>query len=145
MRKALSNLRLWTATVLINSMIMTVYLWHITIMVIFGSVLYLSGGFGFHIEPGTTDWWLTRPLWIGVLILLLIPAALALSPLERRSRNADSPVPSGARQVVGAIMTCLGIALLAMWGFGGAPIAGFGVGAFVLVVAGAATSGLLSR
>jgi hypothetical protein len=145
MRKALSSLRLWTATVLINSMIMTVYLWHITIMVIFGSVLYLSGGFGFHIEPGTTDWWLTRPLWIGVLILLLIPAALALSPLERRSRNPDSPVPSGARQVVGAIMTCLGIALLAMWGFGGAPIAGFGVGAFVLVIAGAAISGLLSK
>ena len=145
MRKALSNLRLWTATVLINSMIMTVYLWHITIMVIFGSVLYLSGGFGFHIEPGTTEWWLTRPVWIGVLILLLIPAALVLSPLERRSRNPDSPVPSGARQVVGAIMTCLGIALLAMWGFGGAPIAGFGVGAFVLVVAGAATSGLLTK
>jgi hypothetical protein len=126
-------------------MIMTVYLWHITIMVIFGSVLYLSGGFGFHIEPGTTDWWLTRPIWIGILIVLLIPAALLLSPLERRSRNPESPIPSAARQVTGAIMTCLGIALLAMWGFGGAPIAGFGVGAFVLVVAGAGMSGLLSR
>jgi peptidoglycan/LPS O-acetylase OafA/YrhL len=145
MRKALSNLRLWTATVLINSMIMTVYLWHITIMVIFGSVLYLSGGFGFHIEPGTTDWWLSRPIWIGVLIVLLIPAALLLSPLERRSRPLDAVIPSAARQVTGAIMTCLGIALLAMWGFGGAPIAGFGVGAFALVVAGAGISGLLSR
>jgi len=126
-------------------MSMTVFLWHMTIMVIFGSVLYLSGGFGFHIEPGTTGWWLTRPIWIGVLIVLLIPAALLLSPLERRSRNPDSPIPSAARQVTGAIMTCLGIALLAMWGFGGAPIAGFGVGAFVLVVAGAGMSGLLSR
>lgn len=145
MRSALSSLRLWTATVLINSMIMTVYLWHITIMVIFGSVLYLSGGFGFHIEPGTTDWWLTRPIWIGILIVLLIPAALLLSPLERRSRSPDSAIPSAARQVTGAIMTCLGIALLAMWGFGGAPIAGFGVGAFALVVAGAGISGLLSR
>ena len=145
MRKALSNLRLWTATVLINSMIMTVYLWHITIMVIFGSVLYLSGGFGLHIEPGTTAWWLTRPLWIGSLIVLLTPAALLLSSLERRSRKPDTPVPSAARQVVGAIMTCLGIALLAMWGFGGAPIAGFAVGAFALVIVGAATSGLLTR
>ena len=145
MRKALSNLRLWTATVLINSMIMTVYLWHITIMVIFGSVLYLSGGFGLHIEPGTTAWWLTRPLWIGSLMVLLTPAALLLSSLERRSRKPDTPVPSAARQVVGAIMTCLGIALLAMWGFGGAPIAGFAVGAFALVIVGAATSGLLSR
>ena len=40
MRRALDGLRLWTATVLINSMIMTVYLWHITVMVIFGAVLY---------------------------------------------------------------------------------------------------------
>ena len=50
MRKALDSLRLWTATVLVNSMIMTMYLWHITVMVIFGSVLYLSGGFGFHVQ-----------------------------------------------------------------------------------------------
>jgi len=35
MRRVLQGLRLWTATVLINSMIMTVYLWHITVMVIF--------------------------------------------------------------------------------------------------------------
>ena len=145
MRKVLSNLSLWTATVLINSMIMTVYLWHITIMVIFGSVLYLSGGFGFHIEPGTTDWWLTRPLWIGSLFVLLVPAALLLSPLERRSRNTDKPVPSAARQVIGAVMTCLGIALLSMWGFGGAPVVGFGLGAFTLVIAGAGISGLLSK
>jgi hypothetical protein len=145
MRRALSGLRLWTATVLVNSMIMTIYLWHITVMVLMGSVLYLSGGFGFHIEPGTTDWWLTRPIWIGVLIILLIPAALLMSPLERRVRSPDIPTPSASRLVAGAIMTCLGIALLAMWGFGGAPIAGFGVGAFALVIAGAGTSGLLSR
>ena len=145
MRKALSNLSLWTGTVLINSMIMTVYLWHITIMVIFGAVLYLSGGYGFGIEPGTTEWWLTRPLWIGILIVLLVPAALVLSSLERRSRNPDNPVPSAARQVAGAVMTCLGIALLAMWGFGGAPVDGFGVGAFALVVVGAGISGLLTR
>ncbi len=145
MRRALSNLRLWTATVLINSMIMTLYLWHITVMVVFGSVLYLSGGFGFHIEPGTSLWWMTRPVWIAVLAVLLVPVALPLSALERRSRNPDSPTPSGVRQVAGAIMVCLGVALLAMWGFGGAPVSGLGVGAFALVVGGSGVSGLLSR
>ena len=145
MRRALSGLRLWTGTVLINSMIMTIYLWHITVMVLFGSVLYLSGGFGFHLEPGTTEWWFSRPIWIGILILLLIPVALLMSPLERRARNPESRTPGAARLVSGAIMICLGIALLAMWGFGGAPIAGFGVGAFALVMAGAGISGLLSR
>ncbi len=144
MRRALDNVRLWAATVLVNSMIMTVYLWHITIMVIFGSVLYLSGGYGFHIEPGTTEWWLTRPLWIGVLLILLLPVALLLSPLERRGRPADAPVPAAARQVAGAIMTGLGIALLAMWGFGGGPMPWLDVAALLLVVLGAGASGLIS-
>lgn len=145
MRRTLSSLRLWTATVLINSMIMTIYLWHITIMVVLGSVLYLTGGFGFGIEPGTNEWWLTRPVWIAVLAVLLVPVALPLSALERRGRNPETPVPSATRQVAGAILVCLGIALLAMWGYGGAPIPGFGVGAFVLVMLGAGISGLLSR
>ena len=144
MRRALDNLKLWTATVLINSMIMTVYLWHITIMVLVGSAMYLSDGFGFGIEPGTQAWWLTRPLWIGVLAIVLVPVALWLSAFERRGRSPDAPVPSAGRQVFGAILVCLGIALLAMWGFGGAPIKGFGVGAFALVIGGAFLSGLLS-
>jgi peptidoglycan/LPS O-acetylase OafA/YrhL len=144
MRRALDNLKLWTATVLINSMIMTVYLWHITIMVLVGSAMYLADGFGFGIEPGTQAWWLTRPLWIGVLAIVLVPVAMWLSALERRGRSPDAPVPSAGRQVTGAIMVCLGIALLAMWGFGGAPIKGFGVGAFALVIGGAFLSGLLS-
>jgi hypothetical protein len=126
-------------------MIMTIYLWHITVMVLLGSALYLSGGFGFGLEPGTSEWWLTRPIWIGILAILLVPVALPLSALERRGRKPDAPVPGAVRQVAGAIMTCLGIALLAMWGFGGAPVTGLGVGAFVLVVAGAAISGVLSR
>ena len=144
MRRALDSLRLWTATVLINSMIMTIYLWHITVMVLLGSVLYLSGGFGFGVEPGSQEWWLTRPVWIGVLGILLAPLALALSVLERRGRSPEAPVPSAGRQVVGAIMVCLGIALLAMWGYGGAPLRGLGVGAFLLVLGGAFLSGLLS-
>ena len=122
---------------------MTVYLWHITVMVIFGSVLYLSGGWGFHIEPGTAEWWWTRPIWVGVLIVLLIPVALVLSVLERRGRRPDAPVPAAARQIAGAIMICLGIALLAMWGFAGGPLPWLDVGAFVLVIIGASISGLL--
>ena len=145
MRRALTSLRLWAATVLINSMIMTIYLWHITVMVLLGSAMYLSGGFGFGVEPGTGEWWATRPIWIGVLAVLLVPVALPLSALERRGRKPDAPVPSAARQVTGAVMVCLGIALLAMWGFGGAPLPWFGVGAFGLVMLGAGLSGLLPR
>ena len=143
MRRALQSLRLWAAVVLINSMIMTLYLWHITVMIIVGGILYLLDGIGFGLEPGSPEWWLSRPVWIGTLIILLVPVALSLSPLERRGRSADSTVPSPFRQIAGAIMLCLGVALLARHGFGGGPVPRFDVATFVLVIAGAGVSGLL--
>jgi len=145
MRRALGNLKLWTATVLINSMIMTVYLWHITVMVILAGLLYLAGGAGLGIEPGTMDWWLTRPVWIAVLLALLLPVALLLSPLERRGRPADAPIPAPARQVAGALMICLGVALLAMYGYGGGPLPRLDAISFALVIVGSGISGLLPK
>ena len=143
MRRVLGNLRLWTATVLINSMIMSVYLWHITIMVIFVSLLYLVDGFGLGLEPGTNEWWLSRPVWIVVLYALLLPVALLMSPFERRGRPADASVPSAARQVGGAMLFCLGVALLARYGYGGGPLPRLDVASFALVVIGSGIGGLL--
>lgn len=145
MRRALGSVRLWAATVLVNSMIMTVYLWHITVMILFGSVLYLSGGIGLGLVPGSGEWWASRPLWIAVLLVLLVPVALLLSPLERRGRRPDAAVPSPVRQVGGAVMICLGIALLAMYGFRGGPVPWLDIAAFGLFVLGAGVSGLLPR
>lgn len=145
MRRALQSLRLWTATVLINSMIMTVYLWHITVMVVFGGVLYLLGGTGLGIEPGSADWWLSRPVWIAILIVLLLPVALLLSPLERRGRSVDAGVPSPVRQIAGAMMICVGVSLLAMFGYGGGPFPRLDLVSFALIVVGAGASGLLPR
>ena len=143
MRRLLSGLRIWAVTVLINSMIMTLYLWHLTVMVILISILYLAGGFGLGIEPASLEWWLTRPVWIGALYACLIPVALALGPLERRTRPADAAVPSAARLVIGALLICLGVALLALFGFGSSPLPYLDIASFVLVVLGAAMSGLL--
>lgn len=143
MRRALSGLRLWTATVLVNGMIMTVYLWHITVMVVFVSLLYMAGGIGLTLEPGTTDWWLSRPVWVAVLLILLIPVALPLSAFERRGRNPNAATPSAARQVIGAMMICLGVALLAMYGYGGGPIPRMDLGSFALVIFGAGIAGVL--
>ena len=43
MRVVLEDLRFWAATVLINGMIMSIYLWHATVNVIFVALLYLTG------------------------------------------------------------------------------------------------------
>ncbi len=143
MRRMLSGLRVWAATVLINSMIMTVYLWHLTVMVIIVSLAYLAGGVGLEFEPGSSGWWLTRPLWITFLYAVLLPVALLLAPLERRVRAPDAAVPAAARQVGGAVLICIGVALLALFGFGNAPLPYLDIAAFLMVVAGATLSGLL--
>jgi len=143
MRRVLANLQIWAATVLINSMIMTLYLWHLTVMVILVSVLYVVDGFGLGVEPASSEWWLTRPVWIGVLYLLLLPVSLLLAPLERRVRPAGATVPPAARLVIGAVLVCLGVTLLAMYGFGSSPLPFLDIASFALVVVGAGVSGLL--
>ncbi len=143
MHRVLGRLRVWAATVLINGMIMTVYLWHLTVLVILVALAYVAGGLGLRIEPGSPEWWLTRPVWIAVLYTLLLPLALMLAPLERRPRAADAPVPAAARQVGGAALLCLGVALLARFGFGNAPLPGLDVAAWLMAIAGAGISGAL--
>jgi peptidoglycan/LPS O-acetylase OafA/YrhL len=145
MQRLLSSLRLWTATVLINSMIMTLYLWHLTIMVIVVALAYLAGGFGLGIPPGSQAWWLTRPVWILSLYAILLPVTLLFSPLERRSLPKDAPVPSAARMVTGAFIVGLGVALLAMFGIGSPPLPGLDIASYVMVIVGSGMSGLLPR
>jgi NADH:ubiquinone oxidoreductase subunit 6 (subunit J) len=124
-------------------MIMTVYLWHITVMIVFVAVLYLSGGIGLGLAPGTPEWWYSRPLWVAVLIVLLVPVALIMSPMERRPRSAEEGIPPAARQIAGASMLCLGIALLAMYGYGGGPVQYLDIMSFAMVIVGAGVSGVL--
>ena len=145
MRRLLSGLRIWAATVLINSMIMTLYLWPLTVMVIIVAIAYALGGFGLGVEPGTTAWWLTRPIWIVVLYACLLPVTMLFSPLERRSLPADAPVPGAARLILGALLICLGVALLAMFGIGSPPRQGLNIASFVMVIAGSGICGLLPR
>jgi fucose 4-O-acetylase-like acetyltransferase len=107
----LQRLRPWKATIAVNAVIMTVFLWHMTAYLLAVLVLWPLG-FG-HQHVGNARWWLERPLWIlvpGVILLGLIrvfgrferarpraPAgpgtrgpARARTPLE-----APSPRPSG--------------------------------------------------
>ena len=143
MRRLLDGPRLWTATVLVNSMIMTIYLWHISVMILLIAILYYGGGIGLGLEPGSAGWWWSRSPWVLALLTLLVPLALLLSPLERLSRAAGSVVLPPARQVAGAVLVCLGIALLARFGYGVSPW--LDLGAFTLVAAGAAIGGLLPQ
>ena len=82
--RILANPGPWTATVLVNGSIMTLYLWHMTAMALSIGALVLLGGTGLHVAIGSTQWWLTRPLWILGLGAATAPFIAAFARIEQR-------------------------------------------------------------
>ena len=116
MRRLLAKAWLWTATVLINGMIMTVYLWHLTSFVVVMVAAWLMGGVGLNAAPGSGEWWLARPLWFAVYIVTLLPLIALFSPFERMggsARNGELKQVPHWRLVLGLALICLGLTLTA--------------------------------
>ena len=132
----------WTATVLINGMIMTIYLWHLTAMVLWIGLAHVLGGIGLGAAPGSAAWWRGRPLWIVVLALVLLPLVLLFARFERPKSSPS--IPAAWRLVAGASALVIGLAVLARDGIGGD--GWFGLrGALALPFVGAALIGGVSR
>ena len=114
-RSMLDNLNLWTATVLMNGMIMTVYLWHLTAFVLVMTVCWvLLGGWGLDTVPGSGAWWASRPLWFAIYIVVLLPMIAVFGRHER----SFGPIRGGrtvpkARVVAGVALICVGLAATA--------------------------------
>ena len=134
-RHWLRGARLWTATVLVNASIMSLYLWHMTALVVLIGLMNLAGGFGLGLEPGTSSWWLSRPLWIATLALVLAPLLMIFTRFER-GRDRPGSAPAAWRPVAGALMMCAGLALLALGGIGADAAPGVRVGVVALAFAG---------
>ena len=122
-RRLLERGALWTATVLINGMIMTVFLWHITALVTAIALIFPLGAFGgfdanywLLIVPGTAAWWLTRPLWIAVLVVALIPFAALFNRFERIGQARHGPAPPAWQLLLGCALVCFGLSTLALRG-----------------------------
>lgn len=111
----LQGRRAWLATVAVNARIMTMYLWHLTVMVLVLGLSLLVGGFGLGFEPNTTLWWVTRPLWIAVLGLVLLGFIAALGRFENPRRD-DRPAPPTWLAVLACVLTCGGLAVMARFG-----------------------------
>ncbi len=96
-RRLLQRGALWTTTVLINGMIMTVFLWHVTALITAVGLIFIIGGwerfFLLSIPPGTSTWWLTRPLWIALLTVVLIPFVVLFTRFERLGQARRAPAP----------------------------------------------------
>ena len=114
-RRMLDNLSVWTATVLMNGMIMTIYLWHLTAFVLVMTVVWLGlGGMGLSSVPGSAEWWLSRPMWLAIYILALLPMIAIFAKHERSFGliRGGRTVPK-ARMVAGVLLICVGLAATA--------------------------------
>jgi hypothetical protein len=115
-RKWLRRATPWTATVLVNGMIMTIYLWHMTAFTLLTGAGFKLGNFGLTILPGSGEWWLAKPLWIGASIVVLLIFSLLFSRFERGGNLTET---AAWRMVAGALLASGGLALLALGGVGG--------------------------
>lgn len=115
LRRLMDRMRLWTGVVLVSAQIMTLYLWHLTSMIVLIAVGLGLSGFGFGIEPFTGLWWLTRPVWVVALIGMTIPLALVFGRFERPRHDAR-PAPPPWRPVLAALMICAGLGSMAALG-----------------------------
>jgi hypothetical protein len=125
----------WTATVAVNGNIMTLFIWHLTatVLVVFGA--YLAGGFGLRLQPGSSEWWLSRFLWLAANAIALVSLVVVFGRFERPRATAGAPAPAW-RYVLGALMTVAGFALLAAQGVGGYGKFGLNVWGIALALAG---------
>jgi surface polysaccharide O-acyltransferase-like enzyme len=105
----------WTLVVGISARIMTLYLWHLTAMVIVIGLSLAVGGFGLGIEPLTAGWWLSRPLWFVVVGAVTVGMVAVFGRFESPVDD-PRPAPLWWRPVLAVVGICAGLGLLAAIG-----------------------------
>lgn len=115
----------WKAVIAGNGVIMTIYLWHLTALLIAVGVA-LPLGFP-QPRPGSAGWWALRPLWFAVYSLILVGLLAIFSRYERpvARRHADG-TPLLSRRVRRAFAIAgVVLVIVATLGFAATGLSGF--------------------
>jgi hypothetical protein len=128
--------------VLVNGTIMSVYLWHSSVMIWLIGLANLAGGAGLRVAPGSGTWWAARPLWLGVYLVGLVLVLALFGRFERLAgQGARRPLQLW-RCIGGAIVACAGLALIALGGVAGNGLLGLRWVPLLATFAGAALLGI---
>ncbi|MEV6958693.1 acyltransferase family protein [Streptomyces sp. NPDC051207] len=83
--RRMRQLRPWRAVIAVNSVILTVLLWHMSAFVLVAVAVYASGLFPLPQPPGDTAAWLLWKLpWLAVLLVVLGALVAVFGRIERR-------------------------------------------------------------
>lgn len=115
LRRWLDRPRAWLGVVAINAQIMTLYLWHLTAMVIVIGLSLLTAGLGLGVEPLSAAWWLSRPVWFLVVGLVTMALVALMGRFERPAPD-PRPAPPAWRPVLAVVGVCAGLGMLAAIG-----------------------------
>jgi len=132
----------WAVTILINGMIMTIFLWHSTVMMLLVGLAFWQMPGVLGQQPDTAAWWWTRPLWILAYAAATLPFLLVFARFERPASGKPTRPTAIWLQLLGCAIACGGLAILALDGVGGSgwlglrwiplllPLVGAGVAGF---------------
>jgi fucose 4-O-acetylase-like acetyltransferase len=115
----------WRATVAVNSVVMTLFLWHITGLVLVAGSAYLLG-LSLPVI-GSARWWLEKPLWVLGAAVVTAALVAALRGVEQAPPSRTGPRPLA---VPAALLSVAGLTMVACAGFvdpltrGGVALAG---------------------
>ncbi|QAY59638.1 acyltransferase [Microbacterium protaetiae] len=104
--------RVATFTRFVTARTMTIYLWHMPVLLTMAGLTALAAiSFGMPLpEPSSTAWWITRPLWIGVAAILVAATAWSLAGFERR--RMPQPTTSNRRVWQAVLLGLVAVVLL---------------------------------
>ena len=89
----LQHRRPWTATIAVNSRIMTLFLWHMTAFLLAVIALW-PFGFGRQGTP-SLRWWAERPLWVAAPAAILAVLVGLFGWVETRTHRVPRPAGGG--------------------------------------------------
>ena len=110
----LARPRAWAAVVAANGMAMTLFLWHLTALVIVTAAV-LPAGLLPSPEAGSAAWWAWRPVWVVLLVLALVPLVALFARVEAAPVGRSAVTTWRAVGAAAAITVAMG--LLARRGF----------------------------
>jgi hypothetical protein len=114
-RRWLERDAVWAIVIAGNRIIMTLFLWHVTVLVACVGVSWLFGGFGLASVPGSEIWWWLRIPWLLALIVTTFAVVALLSRFETQSKIANSAA-SATQVISGGVLACGGLIFLALGG-----------------------------
>ncbi len=119
-----------SAVAAIGARAMTIYSWHMLVLIGLAGVLLVTVGDGLPV-PLTEAWWLTRPLWIVTVFIVVALVVAVAGRREAAAETSRSTLPAHpATATTALLLAAVGVVLVLVFG---ATVAAWFGGALLLV------------